>query len=137
MAYSSERLRETRHWVYLGAATAALWTILTVVGAPSAALFASLTTAIVLALVGVAPKGVPRWASSLSQAALGVVIGSMVHADTLRSLGSAWLPAVAVGLVAPRPAGAEVRRTRLQAALAFRSERNCTGSPSVGIGPVP
>ncbi|WP_068279449.1 AbrB family transcriptional regulator [Aldersonia kunmingensis] len=98
MAYSSERLRETRHWVYLGAATAAVWTILTLLAAPSAALFASLTTAIVLALAGVAPKAVPRWASSLSQAALGVVIGSMVHADTLQSLGSAWLPAVAIGL---------------------------------------
>lgn len=98
MASSSERLRETRHWVLLGAATAAVWTILTVCGAPSAALFASLTTAIVLALTGLAPKAVPKWASLLSQSALGVVIGSMVHADTLRSLGTAWLPAVAVGL---------------------------------------
>ncbi|MCX5043185.1 AbrB family transcriptional regulator [Aldersonia sp. NBC_00410] len=98
MAFSPARRRESRHWVLLGAATASVWAILTVLGAPSAALFSALLTAIVLALTGVAPKRVPKWASSLAQAALGVVIGSMVHADTLRSLGADWLPAVAVAL---------------------------------------
>ncbi|MBD0322107.1 MAG: AbrB family transcriptional regulator, partial [Aldersonia sp.] len=87
-----------RRWATLAFATAALWAVLGLIGAPSPALFASLVTAIALALANLGPSRFPRWAVAISQAALGAVIGSMIQPDTRRGLGSAWLPTVAIGL---------------------------------------
>ncbi|HEY5854664.1 MAG TPA: AbrB family transcriptional regulator [Aldersonia sp.] len=95
---TSDTRRTAARWLLLVAATAAVWSLLTVAGAPSAALFASLLVAIGLALAGRAPTKVPKWSVSIAQAALGVVIGTMVHLDTLRALGDSWLPVLAVCL---------------------------------------
>jgi len=88
--------RAASRWLLLSAATAAAWWLLTAVGAPSAALFASLLVAIGLALCARAPAAVPKWSVAVAQAVLGVIIGTMVHAETLHALGDAWLPVLGV-----------------------------------------
>ena len=60
---------------------------LTILGVPSAALFAALIVGIVLALLSFAPAGVPRKAGIAAQGVLGVYIGTMVHRDALTALG--------------------------------------------------
>jgi len=70
--------------------TVALTVPLTIVGVPSAALFAALIVGIVLALLSWAPAGVPRKAGIAAQGVLGVYIGTMVHSDALTALGSDW-----------------------------------------------
>ena len=52
-------------------------------GVPSAALFAALIVGIVLALLSLAPRRVPRKAGIAAQGVLGVYIGTMVHRDAL------------------------------------------------------
>jgi uncharacterized protein len=76
--------------------TVAVAVPLTVVGVPSAPLFAALGVGIVLALAAVAPAGVPRRAGLLAQGVLGVHIGTMVHSDALSALGSHWPIVLAV-----------------------------------------
>ena len=90
--------RAAGRWLLLATATATAWLLLTAVGAPSAALFASLLVAIGLALSGRAPARVPKWSVAIAQAALGVIIGTMVHLETLQALGDAWLPVLAVSV---------------------------------------
>ncbi|MEU0495555.1 AbrB family transcriptional regulator [Mycobacterium sp. NPDC006124] len=77
-------------WVLLVAVTVAVTVPLDLIGVPSAALFAALIVGIVLALVSLAPKGVPRRAGIAAQGVLGVYIGTMVHRDALTALGSDW-----------------------------------------------
>ncbi len=96
-------------WTLLVVITVAVTVPLTIVGVPSAALFAALIVGIVLALLSFAPAGVPRKAGIAAQGVLGVYIGTMVHHDALTALG--------VGLAdrargRRRHAGAEHRRGR-------------------------
>ena len=85
-------------WAVLIAATVAVTVPLTLVGVPSAALFAALVVGIVLALVSFAPRGVPRPAGIAAQGVLGVYIGTMVHRDALTALGSDWPIVVGVAV---------------------------------------
>jgi uncharacterized protein len=77
-------------WTLLVLVTVALTVPLTILGVPSAALFAALVVGIVLALLSFAPTGVPRKAGIAAQGVLGVYIGTMVHQDALTALGSDW-----------------------------------------------
>jgi membrane AbrB-like protein len=85
-------------WVLLVAVTVAVTVPLDLIGVPSAALFAALIVGIVLALVSLAPKGVPRKAGIAAQGVLGVYIGTMVHRDALAALGSDWPIVVGVAV---------------------------------------
>lgn len=57
---------------------------------PSAGLFAALAVGVVLALLSLAPAGVPRPAGVVAQGVLGVHIGTMVQHDAFAALGSDW-----------------------------------------------
>jgi uncharacterized protein len=71
---------------------------LTMIGVPSAALFAALIVGIALALLSYAPAGAPRKAGIAAQGVLGVYIGTMVHRDALTALGSNWWIVLAVAV---------------------------------------
>lgn len=85
-------------WALLVVITVALTVPLTIVGVPSATLFAALLVGIVLALLSFAPAGVPRKAGVAAQGVLGVYIGTMVHRDALTALGSDWPIVLAVAV---------------------------------------
>ncbi len=85
-------------WALLAAVTAAATVPLTMLGVPSAALFAALVVGIVLALAAVAPKRVPRRIGVAAQGVLGVYIGTMVHRDAVDALGSDWPIVVAIAV---------------------------------------
>src|SRR6195952_769895 len=85
-------------WVLLVAITVAVTVPLDLIGVPSAALFAALIVGIVLALISLAPTGVPRKAGIAAQGVLGVYIGTMVHRDALTALGSDWPIVLAVAV---------------------------------------
>jgi uncharacterized protein len=85
-------------WTLLVVITVAVTVPLTLVGVPSAALFAALIVGIALALLSYAPSGVPRKAGIAAQGVLGVYIGTMVHRDALSALGSDWPIVVAVAV---------------------------------------
>jgi membrane AbrB-like protein len=70
--------------------TAAVTYPLSAVGVPSAALFAALVVGVALALMSMAPSGVPRPAGLAAQGVLGVYIGTMVHQDAVDALGPHW-----------------------------------------------
>ncbi|MBJ7386272.1 MAG: AbrB family transcriptional regulator, partial [Mycolicibacterium sp.] len=85
-----------KRWALLVVVTVAVTVPLTLLGVPSAALFAALIVGIALALTSLAPSGVPRKAGIAAQGVLGVYIGTMVHRDALDALGSDW--GIVVGL---------------------------------------
>ncbi|MGH3642290.1 MAG: AbrB family transcriptional regulator [Mycobacterium sp.] len=87
-----------KRWALLVVVTIAVTVPLTIVGVPSAALFAALIVGIVLALLSFAPSGVPRKAGVAAQGVLGVYIGTMVHRDALTALGSDWPIVLGVAL---------------------------------------
>lgn len=63
---------------------------------PSPALFAGLFVATGLALAGHAPNAVPERATIAAQAVLGVIIGALVQASTMRELATHILPVLLV-----------------------------------------
>lgn len=83
-------------WSLLVAVTAVVTYPLTLIGVPSAALFAALAVGVALALMSLAPSGVPRPAGIAAQGVLGVYIGTMVHQDAVGALGPHWPIVVAV-----------------------------------------
>ena len=85
-------------WALLATVTVAATVPLTMVGVPSAALFAALAVGIVAALASVAPARVPRRLGVAAQGVLGVYIGTMVHRDALGALGADWRIVVAVAI---------------------------------------
>jgi uncharacterized protein len=89
---------QTGKWALLLVATVAVTVPLTIVGVPSAALFAALVVGVVLALPGLAPKRVPRPVGIAAQGVLGVYIGTMVDRDALSALGPDWPVVVAVAV---------------------------------------
>jgi uncharacterized protein len=89
-------LRRVLKWVLLVALTAGVTMPLTLIGVPSAALFAALAVGIALALLSLAPDRVPRPGGIAAQGVLGVFIGTMVHQGAVGALGSDWPIVVAV-----------------------------------------
>jgi uncharacterized protein len=85
-------------WTLLVLITVAVTVPLTLLGVPSAALFAALVVGIALAMLSFAPSGVPRKAGVAAQGVLGVYIGTMVHQDALSALGSDWPIVVGVAV---------------------------------------
>ncbi|MBX7455958.1 AbrB family transcriptional regulator [Mycolicibacterium sp. 3033] len=90
--------RQILRWAVLLAATVAVTVPLTLVGVPSAALFAALVVGIALALASAGPAGVPRKLGVAAQGVLGVYIGTMVQQDSLGSLGAHWPVVVGVAV---------------------------------------
>ena len=93
-------MRRLLKWSLLIAATVAVTYPLTLVGVPSAALFAALVVGIALALLSLAPTRIPRPTGVAAQGVLGVYIGTMVHQDAVDALGPHW-PIVAPEQLAP------------------------------------
>lgn len=87
---------EAGRWLLLAIVTALLSVLLDHLAVPSAPLFAALFVATALALAGLAPDGVTRGATLGAQAVLGVVIGALVQASTLRALGAHAVPVLLV-----------------------------------------
>ena len=83
-------IRTLLRWSLLVAVTVAVTYPLTLVGVPSAALFAALAVGIALALSSLAPTRVPRPAGIAAQGVLGVYIGTMVDQDAVDALGPHW-----------------------------------------------
>lgn len=83
-------MRRVLTWGLLTAASVGVTVPLTLVGVPSAALFAALAVAIVLALSSLAPRGLPRPLGMAAQGVLGVYIGTMVQQDAVAALGGDW-----------------------------------------------
>ena len=92
-------VRRLMKWVLLAAVTVVVTYPLTLLGVPSAALFAALVVGIALALAAVAPARVPRPAALAAQGVLGVYIGTMVQQNAIDALAPHWpaVLAVAVG----------------------------------------
>ena len=95
---TTERLKQAAKWALLAAVTVAVTIPLTMVGVPSAALFAALIVGIALALPSLAPARIPRPAGIAAQGVLGVYIGTMVHRDAVSALGPDWPIVVAVAV---------------------------------------
>jgi membrane AbrB-like protein len=93
-----ERLNLAAKWVLLISATVAVTVPLTMLGVPSAALFAALVVGMALALPALAPTRMPRSAGIAAQGVLGVYIGTMVHSDAVSALGPDWPIVVAVAV---------------------------------------
>ena len=93
-----ERLKPVARWALLVAITIAVTVPLTMVGVPSAALFAALVVGIALALPGVAPQRVFRPVGIAAQGVLGVYIGTMVDRDAVSALGPHWVIVLAVAV---------------------------------------
>jgi membrane AbrB-like protein len=91
-------MRRLLKWSLLIAATVAVTYPLTLVGVPSAALFAALVVGIPLALLSLAPSRIPRPAGVAAQGVLGVYIGTMVHQDAVDALGPHWPIVVAIAI---------------------------------------
>ena len=87
---TTERLKQAAKWALLAAVTVAVTIPLTMVGVPSAALFAALIVGIALALPSLAPARMPRPVGIAAQGVLGVYIGTMVHRDAVSALGPDW-----------------------------------------------
>ncbi|GAA4742911.1 AbrB family transcriptional regulator [Modestobacter marinus] len=63
---------------------------------PSAALFGGLVAGLGRALIGSTPLALPRPASTGAQAVIGVSIGALVQAETLRTVAEHWLPVLLI-----------------------------------------
>ena len=90
--------RELLRWAVLLAVTAGVTVPLTMVGVPSAALFAALVVGIALALLSWGPGRVPRPLGLAAQGTLGVYIGTMVQDDALAALGDDWAIVLGIGV---------------------------------------
>ena len=95
---TKERLKLAAKWLLLLAATIAVTVPLSMLGVPSAALFAALVVGIALALRSLAPSRIPRPVGIAAQGVLGVYIGTMVHRDAVSALGPDWPIVVAVAV---------------------------------------
>jgi uncharacterized protein len=93
-----QRLKQVTKWALLVAVTVAVTVPLTIVGVPSAALFAALVVGTALALAGLAPKRIPRPVGMAAQGVLGVYIGTMVHRDAVSALGPDWPVVITVAV---------------------------------------
>ena len=85
-----------RRWALLVVGTAVGTAVLAVLRLPSPALFAGLVVATALALAGHTPAAVPRSATTLAQAVIGVVIGVLAQPSTLTGLAADWPPVLLI-----------------------------------------
>jgi membrane AbrB-like protein len=89
-----------RHRVLDGAAVllgaVAVSVALDRLGLPSPSLFGGLVAGLARALVGRTRISVPRRADTAAQAVIGVAVGLLVDLDTLRTVGTQWLPVLLV-----------------------------------------
>lgn len=85
-------------WALLGVLTAVATVGLTVLAVPSAALFAGLLVATVVALAGLGPRAVAPRATSAAQAVIGVVIGLLARPETLGAVAADWLPVLLISV---------------------------------------
>ncbi|WP_052090501.1 AbrB family transcriptional regulator [Modestobacter caceresii] len=69
---------------------------LDVLAVPSAALFGGLVAGLGRALLGTTPSVLPRPAGTGAQAVIGVSIGALIQADTLRTVAEHWLPVLLI-----------------------------------------
>jgi membrane AbrB-like protein len=89
-------------WILLMAATVVATIGLSAIGVPSAALFAGLAVAAILAVAGWGPRGrgnkppMPRGFGLAAQGVLGVYIGTLISTDTLAGMGADWPAVVAM-----------------------------------------
>lgn len=92
-------MRQVLRWSLLLAVTVGVTYLLSLIGVPSAALFAALAVGIALALMSLAPSRVPRPVGVAAQGVLGVYIGTMVQQDAVHALGPHWpiVLAIAIG----------------------------------------
>ncbi|WP_252442944.1 AbrB family transcriptional regulator [Pseudonocardia humida] len=91
-------MRRWAGWFWLVLLTAPLTAGMAALDVPSPALFAGLIAATALALLGAAPRSVPRPATTAAQAVIGVVIGVLAQPGTLAALAPQWLPVLLVTL---------------------------------------
>jgi membrane AbrB-like protein len=98
MVVTSVKLMVAARWALLALVTVAVTIPLTLLGVPSAALFAALVVGIALALTSLAPTAVPRRPGIAAQGVLGVYIGTMVAPESLGALGGHWPIVLAVVL---------------------------------------
>lgn len=92
----TDRRGERRRWALLVGGTAVGTVALALLRLPSPALFAGLVVATALALAGRAPATIPRRATTLAQAVIGVVIGVLAQPSTLSGLAADWLPVLLI-----------------------------------------
>jgi membrane AbrB-like protein len=83
-------------WALVAAAGVAVGLALEAVGVPSPALFGGLVAGLVRALAVRTRLVVPRAASTLSQAVIGVAIGALLQVSTLAAVAEHWLPVLLV-----------------------------------------
>ena len=91
-------MRSVLKWSLLVAVTIGVTYPLTLIGVPSAALFAALAVGSALALTSLAPGGIPRPAGLAAQGVLGVYIGTMVDHDAVGALGPHWPIVLAIAV---------------------------------------
>ena len=92
------RLQQAAKWLSLIVVTAVVTVPLTMLGVPSAALFAALVVGIALALPSLAPQRIPRPLGIAAQGVLGVYIGTMVSRDAVSALGPDWPIVLAIAV---------------------------------------
>jgi len=92
----TDRRGERRRWALLVGGTAVGTVALALLRLPSPALFAGLVVATALALGGRAPATIPRRATTLAQAVIGVVIGVLAQPSTLSGLAADWRPVLLI-----------------------------------------
>jgi uncharacterized protein len=95
---TKERWKLAAKWTLLIACTVVVTLPLSMVGVPSAALFAALVVGIALALPSLAPARVPRPLGVAAQGVLGVYIGTMVSRDAVTALGPYWPVVLAIAV---------------------------------------
>lgn len=92
------RLQQAAKWLSLMVVTVVVTAPLTMLGVPSAALFAALVVGIALALPSLAPQRIPRPLGIAAQGVLGVYIGTMVSRDAVSALGPDWPTVLAIAV---------------------------------------
>ena len=92
------RLQQAAKWLSLIVVTVVVTVPLTMLGVPSAALFAALVVGIALALPSLAPQRIPRPLGIAAQGVLGVYIGTMVSRDAVSALGPDWPIVLAIAV---------------------------------------
>ena len=83
-------------WIALIAVGTSASAVFAVLNVPSPSLFGGLVTGVIFALTTTWRTVVPNAVNAGAQAVIGVVLGTLLELDTLRSLGGYWLPVVGV-----------------------------------------
>ena len=111
---SGSRRRRGADGLAVLAAAVALTLWLAALSVPSPALFGGLLAGLVRALAGTVDLAVPRPATTVVQAVVGVAIGALADLDALRAVGADWLPVllVTVGTLALSLAAGQLLRLR-------------------------